>query len=257
MTSPTEFGAGGSDASSSSSAPSWFNRVLGRPEEGPVDNDGGADGELTQDGQEQPSFWSRFTNKNDVDPEADVEDDGSWLSRLSQNPEDALSGIRQGIPWFRAFEEEEPDCWRQMTRALGLPSLSLKQRLYGFGICWFVGFVCAALGSALIFNLNLFAVMYTFANIFNLIGTFFLVGPVKQAREMFDPTRLIAAIVYLSSMGLTLFAALYLRNWVLAICMVAVQSCALIWYLASFVPFARALIRRTLTAVWESITSSL
>lgn len=141
-----------------------------------------------------------------------------------------------------------------MTAALGLPSLTLKQRLYGFGICWLIGFSCAALGSALIFNLNLFAALYTFANIFNLIGTFFLVGPVKQAREMFDPVRLIAAIIYLSSLGLTLFAALYLRNWVLAICMVIVQSAALFWYLASYVPFARTCIRRSLVSVWESIS---
>ena len=229
----------------------------------------GEAGPVAEDAAEAPasapgSFWSRLTgrpegdgaegvaNEGGEDPEGD---DGSWLSRLGRNEDGGLAvpGFPQGAPWFKMFEDEEPDCWKKMTTALGIPSLTLKQRLYGFGICWGIGFILAGLGSALIFNLSLFAVLYTFGNLSNLIGTFFLVGPVKQMRQMFDPMRLIAAIIYLVSMALTLFAALYLRNWVLAICMVLVQSCALIWYLASYVPFARAAIKRVVTTAIESV----
>ena len=237
---------------SSSSSSSFMAKLMGRAhdEEFPAPQD--APAEESASG----SLWSRLTGAGSGDAEAaaEPEDDGSWLSQLGRNEDGSfgMPGFPQ-VPWFKMFEEEEPDCWKQMTEFLGIRSLSLKQRLYGFGICWALGFIFDGLGTALMFNLNIFATFFTFGNICNLVGTFFLVGPVKQAREMFDPNRLIAAIIYLISMGLTLFAALYLRNFILAIIMVVVQSAALFWYLASYVPFARALIKRTLSTVVESI----
>lgn len=42
--------------------------------------------------------------------------------------------------------------------------------------------------------------------------TGFLVGPVRQIKSMFDPTRLITTIVFLSAMALTIVAALVVRS---------------------------------------------
>ncbi|MEE6520765.1 hypothetical protein FKM82_018709, partial [Ascaphus truei] len=44
---------------------------------------------------------------------------------------------------------------------------------------------------------KLFAVFYTLGNIAALSSTCFLMGPVKQLKKMFEPTRLIATIVML------------------------------------------------------------
>ena len=40
----------------------------------------------------------------------------------------------------------------------------------------------------------------------------FLVGPLRQVKNMFAGTRIIATIVYLGAMALTLFAAFYVRR---------------------------------------------
>ncbi|MGH0158825.1 UNVERIFIED_CONTAM: hypothetical protein FKN15_039094 [Acipenser sinensis] len=57
-----------------------------------------------------------------------------------------------------------------------------------------------AQGTALLFLPNgtkLFAVFYTLGNLAALFSTCFLMGPVKQIKRMFEPTRLIATIVML------------------------------------------------------------
>jgi hypothetical protein len=43
------------------------------------------------------------------------------------------------------------------------------------------------------------------------IRTGFLVGPIRQLKSMFDPTRMITTIVFLVAMALTLTAALWVR----------------------------------------------
>ncbi|NWY37107.1 SFT2B protein, partial [Sylvia atricapilla] len=46
-------------------------------------------------------------------------------------------------------------------------------------------------------GLVLFAVFYTLGNIASIGSTMFLMGPMKQLKRMFEPTRLIATIVML------------------------------------------------------------
>ena len=85
-----------------------------------------------------------------------------------------------------------------------------------------------------------FAVMYTFGNIFGITSTFFLVGPLKQIKNMCNPNRLIATIVFLASMGMTLFSALYLKSAILVILFVIIQFLALFWYTLSYIPGGRS-----------------
>uniref|UniRef100_A0A4W6G5Y6 Vesicle transport protein n=1 Tax=Lates calcarifer TaxID=8187 RepID=A0A4W6G5Y6_LATCA len=46
-------------------------------------------------------------------------------------------------------------------------------------------------------GIKLFAIFYTLGNIAALASTCFLMGPLKQLKRMFEPTRLIATIVML------------------------------------------------------------
>lgn len=67
------------------------------------------------------------------------------------------------------------------------------------------------LGSFALFlnrGLTVFAIFYTLGNIISLASTCFLMGPVNQIKKMFAPTRIIATIIVLVSIGLTLFAAI-------------------------------------------------
>jgi len=60
-------------------------------------------------------------------------------------------------------------------------------------------------------NFTAFAVLYTFGNILSLASTGFLVGPLRQLKSMFDPTRVITTIVFLAAMIMTLLSALLVR----------------------------------------------
>ncbi|KAF3823450.1 hypothetical protein GH733_010886 [Mirounga leonina] len=101
-------------------------------------------------------------------------------------------------------------------------SLSWGTRIKGFIACFAAGIVCSLLtlvggvlcANALCFifqgtlllwvprkGLYLFAVFYTFGNIASIGSTVFLMGPMKQLKRMFEPTRLIATIVVLLVFG--------------------------------------------------------
>jgi hypothetical protein len=65
-----------------------------------------------------------------------------------------------------------------------------------------------------------FAVLYSLGNICTLISyvcvgwisfsrTAFLIGPLSQLKQMVDPNRLVATIVFFGALALTLVAALY------------------------------------------------
>ncbi|KAF0881589.1 SFT2B protein, partial [Crocuta crocuta] len=80
-------------------------------------------------------------------------------------------------------------------------SLSWGTRIKGFIACFAAGIVCSLLGTLLLWvprkGLYLFAVFYTFGNIASIGSTVFLMGPMKQLKRMFEPTRLIATIMVL------------------------------------------------------------
>ena len=140
-----------------------------------------------------------------------------------------------------------------MMKSLGIPSLTYKQRLIGFGICWAIGLLLGSLGTLAMGDLRTFAILLTFSNICNLTGTFFLVGPVTQAKSMFEPVRIIASCVYLAALGVTLFAAIALKSALLSGLMCMVQSIALFWYLLSYIPYARTICLRCLRGAVEQV----
>uniref|UniRef100_A0A8C0HB39 Vesicle transport protein n=1 Tax=Chelonoidis abingdonii TaxID=106734 RepID=A0A8C0HB39_CHEAB len=82
-------------------------------------------------------------------------------------------------------------------------SLSWGTRVKGFIACFALGVLCSVLGTCLLWvprkGLVLFAVFYTLGNIASLGSTFFLMGPVRQLKRMFEPTRLIATICTLTN----------------------------------------------------------
>lgn len=114
-----------------------------------------------------------------------------------------------------------------------------------------------------------FGVLYTLGNIISLASTGFLVGPMKQVKQMFAEKRIIATIVFLSALVLTLVVAI----WVSAVCqlrslfvlhslspqggkkfipliivLIVFQFFALVWYSASYIPFARSAIKTCVTS---------
>ena len=70
-------------------------------------------------------------------------------------------------------------------------------------------------------------------------STLFLMGPLKQLKNMFAKTRAIATIVMILAFFLTLCSAFWWKKNVLALMFVVIQFCAMTWYSISYIPYAR------------------
>ena len=107
-----------------------------------------------------------------------------------------------------------------------------------------------------------FAICYSFGNILTLLGYFlpsfkkdlninflnnkrtgFLVGFKKQWQNMIDKTRLYTSIVFLAALIMTLVSALIIQSGWLVLLFLIIQMCAYVWYVASYIPFARDCLR--------------
>ncbi|XP_028844433.1 vesicle transport protein SFT2A isoform X2 [Denticeps clupeoides] len=129
------------------------------------------------------------------------------------------------------------------SQVLDASTLSFGTRVKWFVICFAVGVLSSILGTALLFlpgaGLSMFAVFYTIGNIAAIASTCFLMGPLKQLKRMFDPTRLIATCVMLLCLILTLLSVFLWGKRGLAIIFCILQFLAMTWYSISYIPFAR------------------
>ncbi|KAK3817731.1 MAG: putative membrane protein [Benniella sp.] len=124
--------------------------------------------------------------------------------------------------------------------------LDRTQRLYGFGICFVLGFLISILSTLSLSTgqVALFAVFFSFGNIISLLSTTFLIGPAKQMKTMFAPVRMVASILFLSMIVLTLVIAFTLKSFLLCLIFCIIQFLALFWYSASYIPYGRAAIKK-------------
>uniref|UniRef100_A0A8C5NTG5 Vesicle transport protein n=1 Tax=Junco hyemalis TaxID=40217 RepID=A0A8C5NTG5_JUNHY len=113
-------------------------------------------------------------------------------------------------------DAEEPS---GLAEVIDATSLGWGTRVKGFIACFAIGCLCSILGSCLLWipkkGLVLFAVFYTLGNIASIGSTMFLMGPMKQLKRMFEPTRLIATVVMLLCLILTLCSAFWVSTGVL------------------------------------------
>ncbi|XP_053162269.1 vesicle transport protein SFT2C [Hemicordylus capensis] len=151
---------------------------------------------------------------------------GAWLGRMNPFP------ATETWPWAA---EPEPDPW--------LPTgLSRWQRLVGSALCLLLAVLCFGLatlyGSLLL--LRKFALLWSLGSAFALGAAGFLRGP---SRLLGEPDRRGLAILYLGSVGGTLYAALGLRSTLLTTLGAAIQLAAGGAYLLSSLPGGSAGLR--------------
>ena len=87
-----------------------------------------------------------------------------------------------------------------------------------------------------------FALLYSTGNVVSLAATGFLIGPKRQLRSAFAKKRVLATVLFLGAIAATLAVALTLHSTILCIVFIIIQFCALVWYTASYIPFAQAAI---------------
>ena len=128
---------------------------------------------------------------------------------------------------FVAKEEYESNK-TELTDATILSWLTHKK---DFAICFITGFTTSMIGTLMLWrSLKLFTLFYTFGNIYSLVGTCFLLEPVKQLENIFKEKCLIAIIVKLIALILTLEAALWWSKKALAMLFVVIEYFAMAWY---------------------------
>ncbi|XP_035256589.1 vesicle transport protein SFT2A isoform X2 [Anguilla anguilla] len=135
--------------------------------------------------------------------------------------------------------QEENEELGLTSQVLDASTLSYSTRVKWFIICFVSGILCSILGTALLFlpkGTQLFAVFYTLGNLAALSSTCFLMGPLKQLKRMFEPTRLLATCVMLW------------HKKGLAIVFCILQFLAMTWYSISYIPFARDAVMKCFTS---------
>lgn len=148
--------------------------------------------------------------------------------------------IMSGWKSFFGFEEEETSSLEAEFNKHC--SCSYTTRIYGFVACfalgWLVTFLSLVTVVAIATHPEKFAVMYTFGNIISLCSTMFLFGPCSQLKSMFAKKRVIWTILYLFSIGLTLFCAYKVQSVLAVLLCLLLELIALLLYSLSYIPYA-------------------
>lgn len=136
-------------------------------------------------------------------------------------------------------------------------SLSYKKRLIGFGITMVTGIFFTALSTVLlpliVIKPHKFAVAYSLGNLLMMSSTVFLVGPKKQCQNMWTGHRAMASGAYFGSMVGTIYAALFLRMYLLVLIFICIQFVSLVWYSLSYIPYGRQLFQRVILPALKPI----
>ncbi|KAG8383333.1 hypothetical protein BUALT_Bualt04G0001600 [Buddleja alternifolia] len=127
-----------------------------------------------------------------------------------------------------------------------------RQRMYGFAICLASGISCTLLSMLVFFNPVKFGITFSFGNLLALGSTGFLIGPKRQVTMMLDPVRIYATAIYIASIIVALFCAVYVRNKLLTLLAIVLEFGALIWYSLSYIPFARSMVSKIMVACFDT-----
>jgi len=135
------------------------------------------------------------------------------------------------------FQQPQPQTFLDEVNAA--TQLSWSRRIIFFGICFILGVAFVFISTFFLFLPRTFAKFYTFGNLFMMGSTLFLVGPCQQLKNMFSRERFLSSIIYILAMFGTLYAALVLNSWMLAIFLSVIQMLATVWYAASYIPYGQ------------------
>jgi hypothetical protein len=129
-------------------------------------------------------------------------------------------------------------------------SMTYRQRLLAFAATFAFGLFCEFLAvTVFLLRPTKFAKLYTLGNIALFASTRFVVGWQRQLRNMADPSRAVASVVFVLAMLLTLYCAVFLQRLGVTLLCTIVQTAAGVWYGASYVPFAQRCLRRTAQSI--------
>jgi len=132
-------------------------------------------------------------------------------------------------------------------------TLSWGTRVKGFAACFIIGILLSVLGSICLFfgpkGLISFSIFYTLGNVVALCSTCFLMGPINQCKKMFSSTRVVATVLMVICLVLTMLSAFLWKKSGLALIFCVLQFLAMTWYSLSYIPYARNLVKTTVSGI--------
>lgn len=146
---------------------------------------------------------------------------------------------------------EEPTVVEEVSEFC--PKLTYKERLYGFGFCFTIGYLITFMSFKFFEDLIAgnpvpYVILYTFGNCISLLSSMFLCGPKRQFQRMFDDTRKITTIIYLSSLLASIIVCFLPLpsnlKLIILVLLLLTQLLASIWYTMSYIPLARRAFKR-------------
>jgi hypothetical protein len=171
-----------------------------------------------------------------------------------------MEEAKEALDSLLGRDKREPTLREQIEEATsagdGCCSLSYEERIIGFVGCVGAGlflncFSLIRLTELMLGNPTPFAVCFTLGNLLSMGSMCFLVGPVRQCKNLFGPRRGAPSAVYFTMMIATLVVAFtsgltHLERVVLILCCLVLQMIALAWYVMSYIPFGQSYFFKTI-----------
>lgn len=130
--------------------------------------------------------------------------------------------------------------WQNDSKKGCLPSLSKKQRIFGFVSCLGLGLFFFSFATlyvpVIVLKARKFALLFSLGSLFTLGSFSFLWGPWNHIQHLFGKERLPFTLVYLGTLVGTLYFALALQSYMLTSVAAVCQVMALLWFVISYIP---------------------
>lgn len=167
-----------------------------------------------------PTLKSPFGNKDSFKHAGD--DEEALLS------DGESSGSSNGKSWYANAQNDY------------CPSLSKKQRIFGFVTCLGLGLFFFSFATlyipVIVLKARKFALMFSLGSLFTMGSFSFLWGPCNHLQHLFSKDRLPFTSVYLGTLTATLYFALGLQSYMLTSVAAVGQVIALLWFVISYIP---------------------
>lgn len=157
-------------------------------------------------------------------------------------------------------QQQGNDSWWAEELATYCPKLTFQERLIGFATTFGLGYLIAFFSFRFFIKLMEgnplpFAINYTSGHVLQLLSSMFLCGPQRQFRNMFDPTRYLTSVIYLSCLAITLVLVFiplkpHILKLLILVALTMAQFCASCWYSLSYIPYGR---RTALRLIYKTL----
>lgn len=170
---------------------------------------------------------------------------------LASVREKAKSGLNKAKSAVGMKSPEDNTALDEITEMC--PQLTYQQRIIGFATCFTIGWLISSMSFQFFRELVdgnpvPFVVIYSLGNIISLLASMFLCGPSRQLKRMFDDTRKVTTIIYLSALVLSIIICFIPFNASaklgILVILIITQFFASLWYTLSYIPLARRAVIR-------------